>query len=133
MRGVLCASTLFLGLGLLASKASGQTASGNKQSVSAPAGDYGDEPVTGSAYIPIDSWIYPALDRLQALGYIDYAYLGLRPWTRLSIRHALDQTAQFQDFTSDDEAVAIYLAVRKELDTVPHTFADLRYPRNSFE
>ena len=25
----------------------------------------------GSVYVPLDSWIYPAFDRLVALGYID--------------------------------------------------------------
>jgi hypothetical protein len=84
--------------------------------------------------VPIDSWIYPALDRLQALGYINYGYRGLRPWTRSSIRHMLDQTEEFQDFTSnDDEAHEIYLAVRKELDTRTQNFVNLLHPRNSFE
>ena len=134
MRGRLWASTLVVGLGLLASKASGQTVSGNRQSVSAPTVDYGDEPVTGSTYVPIDSWIYPALDRLQALGYINYSYRGLRPWTRSSITHMLDLTAQVQDFgSSDGEAYEIYLAIRKELNTGTHTFADLRHPHNNFE
>jgi hypothetical protein len=126
--------TLFFGSGLLGSKALAQTGSGNKQRVSVAAVDYGDQPATGSTYVPMDSWIYPALDRLQALGYINYAYTGLRPWTRASITHMLNQTAEFQDFTSSDaEALEIYLAVRKELDTGTHTFADLRHPRNSFE
>jgi hypothetical protein len=112
----------------------GQTGSVNNQRVSLATVDYGDEPATGSTYVPIDSWIYPALDRLQALGYINYAYTGLRPWTRSSITHMLNQTAEFQDFTSSDEqAYEIYLAVRKELNTGTHTFADLRHPRNSFE
>jgi hypothetical protein len=63
---------------------------------------------------------------LQALGYINYAHTGFRPWTRASITHVLNQTAEFQDFTSkDDEAYEIYLAVRKELNTGTHTFADL--------
>jgi hypothetical protein len=131
---MLWASTLFVGLGLQGFKALGQTGPVIKQSVSVEAVDDGDGAARGSTYIPIDSWIYPALDRLQALGYINYAYLGLRPWTRLSITHVLDQTAKFQDLTSsDDQAYEIYFAVRKELNTGTQTFADLRDPRNSFE
>jgi Capsule assembly protein Wzi len=134
MRVMFWASTLFVSFGLLGSKALGQTGSVSKQSVSAPTVDDGDGPARGSTYIPIDSWIYPALDRLQALGYINYAYLGLRPWTRLSITHVLDQTANFQNLTSsDDQAYEIYFAIRKELNTGTHTFADLRNPRDSFE
>src|SRR5262249_44927749 len=36
----------------------------------------------GTPYVPLDSWIYPALDRLAGLGLVDSAYSGLRPWTR---------------------------------------------------
>ena len=37
----------------------------------------------GSPYVPIDSWAYPAFDRLAALGYVPSAYANLRPWTRM--------------------------------------------------
>src|SRR5260370_12320851 len=131
---MLWALALFFGSGLLSFKALGQTGSVNQQSVSVPMVDNSDQPPRGSTYIPVDSWIYPALDRLHALGYINYAYLGLRPWTRMSITHALDETEYFQNITPDDaEADEIYFAVRKELNTGTHTFADLRNPRNSFE
>ena len=71
-----------------------------------------------STYIPMDSWVYPALDRLHALGYIDTAYLGLRPWTRLSIAHMLQLSADKIDSNIDDEqAREIYLAVQKEVSS----------------
>jgi hypothetical protein len=70
----------------------------------------------GSTYVPVDSWIYPALDRLQALGYLDTAFLGLRPWTRLSILHMLQQTAdEIESGANNDEARDIYLAVLHEV------------------
>lgn len=37
----------------------------------------------GSPYVPLDSWIYPALLRLAALGYIKSDFEGMRPWTRM--------------------------------------------------
>jgi hypothetical protein len=114
------ASVLASGLlvGIYCGGALGQTRSVNQQSVSVAPVDDSDQPPRGSTYVPIDSWIYPALDRLHALGYINYAYLGLRPWTRMSITHILDLTANYQDLTSSDaEAYEIYLAVRKELNT----------------
>jgi hypothetical protein len=40
----------------------------------------------------MDSWIYPAMERLYSLGYIDTAFLGLRPWTRLSCLHMLEES-----------------------------------------
>src|SRR5579884_3101745 len=36
-----------------------------------------------STYVPLDSWIYPTLERFEALGYLQTGILGLRPWTRL--------------------------------------------------
>ncbi len=36
----------------------------------------------GSAMVPLDSWQYPAMERLMALGYGEGGYLGMRPWTR---------------------------------------------------
>ena len=38
-----------------------------------------------SPYVPIDSWIYPLLERLIALGYMQSNMLGMRPWTRLHV------------------------------------------------
>ena len=38
----------------------------------------------GSPYVPLDSWIYPALDRLAAMGLVNNAFAGMRPWTRLA-------------------------------------------------
>src|SRR5439155_332385 len=35
-----------------------------------------------SPYVPLESWIYPALDRLAGLGLIDSGFAGMRPWTR---------------------------------------------------
>jgi hypothetical protein len=37
----------------------------------------------GSPYVELDSWIYPAIERLAALGYIHAEFLGMRPWTRI--------------------------------------------------
>lgn len=69
----------------------------------------------GSTYVPMDSWIYPALDRLHSLGYLDTAFLGLRPWTRLSIAHMLEATADRIDDSNDEQAKEIYLAVLNEV------------------
>jgi Capsule assembly protein Wzi len=57
------------------------------QAVDSSGGPRQDKPddsdkVAGSPYVELDSWIYPALERLAALGYFDMAFLGMRPWTR---------------------------------------------------
>lgn len=47
----------------------------------------------GSPYVPLDSWIYPALDRLAALGVIDSGFAGMRPWTRNECARLLNEAA----------------------------------------
>jgi len=47
----------------------------------------------GSSYLPLDSWAYPALERLAALGYIHSASLSLRPWTRLECARLILEAA----------------------------------------
>lgn len=36
----------------------------------------------GSVFVPPDSWMYPELKRLAAMGYIRSQFAGLEPWTR---------------------------------------------------
>jgi hypothetical protein len=52
----------------------------------------------GSVFVPLDSWVYPALERLAALGYIKAQFTGLRPWTR---RECLRQTAEAEYYAED--------------------------------
>ncbi len=53
-----------------------------------------DQPAdhNGSTYIPVDSWIYPAMTRLYSLGYADTEFLSMRPWTRRSVLHMLQDS-----------------------------------------
>jgi Capsule assembly protein Wzi len=80
-------------------------------------------------YVPVDSWVYPALDRLRGLGYLDTAFLGLRPWTRRSIGRMLaklpDQLANAPD---DPQAQEIFASLQQEFaglteDTQPPTWS----------
>jgi hypothetical protein len=45
----------------------------------------------GSPYVPLDSWIYPDLERLIAQGYINDAIVGMRPWTRIECARLVDE------------------------------------------
>jgi hypothetical protein len=54
----------------------------------------------GSTNVPMDSWIYPALERLAALGYIPSQHVSIRPWTR---QECLRQVREVEaSLTSDD-------------------------------
>jgi membrane-associated phospholipid phosphatase len=48
----------------------------------------------GSAYVPMDSWVYAALERLSALGYIQSESLSIRPWTRLECARLLAEARE---------------------------------------
>ena len=69
-----------------------------------PPGDgYGDCETAnmGSTYIPIESWIYPAIERLALAGYIQTAFAGLRPWTRMESARLVEEAqavAERSDF-----------------------------------
>ncbi|MGA8763363.1 MAG: capsule assembly Wzi family protein [Candidatus Sulfotelmatobacter sp.] len=73
----------------------------------------------GSPYVPIDSWIYPAFDRLIALGVVQDAYVGIRPWTRLECARLVEEAedrmrsgeAGNSERSADDDKMVSALAV----------------------
>ncbi len=69
----------------------------------------------GSTYIPVDSWVYPAMTRLQGLGYVNTMFLTMRPWTRQSVLHMLDASANDIQTGDSEEAQQILAAMYKEL------------------
>ncbi|HEX4022403.1 MAG TPA: capsule assembly Wzi family protein [Acidobacteriaceae bacterium] len=44
-----------------------------------------------STYVPIESWVYPAFERLAAEGYLPTAFFSLRPWTRMDCARLVDE------------------------------------------
>jgi membrane-associated phospholipid phosphatase len=47
----------------------------------------------GSRYVELDSWVYPAIERLAALGYIHAGFLGMRPWTRIECARLIQEAS----------------------------------------
>jgi membrane-associated phospholipid phosphatase len=69
----------------------------------------------GSPYVPLDSWVYPALERLAALGYIKTDILGIRPWTRLECTRLLGEAAELQpEADTPAEVQQLYTALSEE-------------------
>ncbi|HEY2461748.1 MAG TPA: capsule assembly Wzi family protein [Candidatus Acidoferrum sp.] len=60
----------------------------------------------GSPYVPLDSWVYPAIDRLAGLGLVDSGFAGQRPWTRLECERLVNEAA---DQVADDNHEAMHL------------------------
>jgi hypothetical protein len=80
-------------------------------------GERGHNPnYMASPYVPLDSWIYPALERLIALGYVQSEVLGIRPWTRLACARLLvDADDRFSDNGAEEgEAGRTYKALSGE-------------------
>ena len=78
-----------------------------------------NEKVAGSAYIPVDSWIYPEVLRLYSLGYVPTAFLDLRPWTRASLSNMLEDTEERLEDSEgepgENEAEGIFDSLKREL------------------
>jgi hypothetical protein len=70
----------------------------------------------GSPYVPLDSWIYPALERLTALGYIHSGFADMRPWTRMEcarqVQEAADQLSDNQE--PGDQAGRLFRSLQSE-------------------
>ena len=60
-----------------------------------------------STYIPLDSPVYPMAMRLYSMGYLDTAFINMRPWTRLSLLHMLQESGS--DIVADNNPGAVDL------------------------
>jgi hypothetical protein len=77
----------------------------------------------GSTYIPMDSWVYPAMTRLYSMGYLDTMFLGMRPWTRRSALHMIQNSKYDIVNSNDEEAQDILAKLLTEFDAeVPSGF-----------
>lgn len=57
------------------------------------AGKFRDPEHMGSPYVPLDSWVYPAIERLEALGYIHTAFEGTKPWARTECARLISEAS----------------------------------------
>jgi len=80
-------------------------------------GDGNSSPANqGSPYVPLDSWIYPALDRLAGLGLIQSAFEGMKPWTRNECVRLLQEASELVEVEGQGgpEADKIYRLLETE-------------------
>jgi membrane-associated phospholipid phosphatase len=70
----------------------------------------------GSPYVSLDSWVYPAMDRLASLGYIHSGFADMRPWTRIECARQVKEAADriTENEVTGGEADRLYLALQKE-------------------
>ena len=48
----------------------------------------------GSTFVPLDSWVYPAFERLTALGYVTTSMAGMQPWTRIECARLTEEAGE---------------------------------------
>ena len=73
----------------------------------------------GSPYVPLDSWVYPAMDRLIAQGIIRSAIVDMRPWTRFECARLVAEAGEsLADVDAgSSQLVNIYDALAKEFSS----------------
>ena len=70
----------------------------------------------GTTFVELDSWVYPAFDRLAGLGYVHTALAGMRPWTRMECARLIDEAGEElpEDLPANDSATVIVNRLRGE-------------------
>lgn len=79
--------------------------------------DFASEAFAASSAVPLDSWVYPAFDRLNALGYSLTALEGMRPWTRLQCARLVAEAQRSLDTQADQanpEALRLAIMLAQE-------------------
>jgi membrane-associated phospholipid phosphatase len=72
----------------------------------------------GSPYVPLDSWIYPALDRLAGMGLIKSAFEGMKPWTRNECVRLLGEAGErISEGIGGPQAEKIYQVLETEFSS----------------
>jgi hypothetical protein len=72
----------------------------------------------GSPYVPLDSWIYPLLDRLAAQGLFDDAILGMKPWTRLECARLISEAGdRLRDAGPESQTTKLYDSLSLEFSS----------------
>jgi hypothetical protein len=70
----------------------------------------------GSPFVPMDSWVYPAIEKLAGLGYIRSALMGQKPWTRMECARLTEEAGDvLQEHPSaDSSSVELHDRLRSE-------------------
>ena len=96
-------------------------------------------PQTGTTYVAIDSWVYPELDRLAALGYVSTSESGMRPWTRSECARLVEEAGVGIDLDDSSQWTMTYKRLAAEFapeleakETHPHLWVEDVYSRIGF-
>jgi membrane-associated phospholipid phosphatase len=70
----------------------------------------------GSTFVPLDSWVYTAFERMAALRYVNTGMLGLKPWTRIECARLAGEAGEAlqQDPGLSEEAARVQSRLARE-------------------
>jgi membrane-associated phospholipid phosphatase len=84
----------------------------------------------GSTYVPLDSWVYPAFERIAAMGFLPTAITAIRPWPRLECAR-LVQEAEEQLRSAAEKNTSVRAVVASLQQEFAMELANLEGARNS--
>jgi hypothetical protein len=68
-----------------------------------------------TTYVPLDSWVYPALERLGALGGHRSAVAGMKPWTRRECARLVAESGEIRQMEGlSEQALRLLSALERE-------------------
>lgn len=77
----------------------------------------------GTPYIPLDNWVYSAIDRLASMGLVHSEFLTIRPWTRLEGANlTAEASGNLEETTADTSAEDLVSALRTEFAAEFHAY-----------
>ena len=82
-----------------------------------------DPDTIGSTNVPMDSWIYPALERLAAMGLIPGQSISIRPWTRQECLRQLREAEELAD-RQDSYGSGLLSEAHRLMTDLHHELAD---------
>jgi membrane-associated phospholipid phosphatase len=70
----------------------------------------------GSPFVPLDSWVYAAFERLASLRYVNTQIMGLKPWTRMECARLTEEATEAlpQEETLSEEAARLQSRLAQE-------------------
>ncbi len=68
----------------------------------------------GSPFVPLDSWVYLAMERLSALRYVTTGMMGMKPWTRIECARLTEEAGEALQQDPNAREVAVKLEQRLE-------------------
>ena len=82
-----------------------------------------DPDTIGSTNVPMDSWIYPALERLSSMGFIPGQSVSIRPWTRQECLRQLKVAEELAD-RQDAYSPSLLAEAHRLMTDLHHELAD---------